>query len=445
MPIAHKYTDNTQPTTLAHLNRWQWVLGAIVLFIVMASPFDLQAQTDTPTQTATPTSPAECTDELGCIILGPDDTIDIGAIMTLSGEFANYGEEERNALLVAINDNEGELFERDINLITVDEACNAEQGRQASDDLLANPNLIAIITGSCDPTLFNELPRYSEAGLIVVSYLHGAPELTNTHTEAGGMHQPGFFRTIHNEFTQGQVASRFFITQMGVRRLAIISSDDIHGQGMQDAVTQAFILSGGRVVYVGRIAEETTDFSDVLQDAAQTNPDAVFLAISAPQTLELILQQLSTVRRLNIALLMTIDSLTPEVVTNVGQASMGLYVTYPYVTGSAYETFRLRFTQLIGTAPTGEYDAHAYDALQITLQAIRNTGQVREDGTLVIGRQALRRAMQNVQNYSGLTGTLSCRETGDCASGRALGVFMISREEVAGQWPPELIYTPFNN
>jgi branched-chain amino acid transport system substrate-binding protein len=42
--------------------------------------------------------------------------------------------------------------------------------------------------------------------------------------------------------------------------------------------------------------------------------------------------------------------------------------------------------------------------------------QVDEDGTLLIGRQALRDAVQNTTGFEGLTGSLSCDQFGDCGS-----------------------------
>ncbi len=56
----------------------------------------------------------------------------------------------------------------------------------------------------------------------------------------------------------------------------------------------------------------------------------------------------------------------------------------------------------------------------IIMNAIEAAAQVGDDGTIVVGRQALRDAMSATSGYDGLTGNLSCSETGDCATGEAL-------------------------
>ena len=57
------------------------------------------------------------------------------------------------------------------------------------------------------------------------------------------------------------------------------------------------------------------------------------------------------------------------------------------------------------------------------------------DGTLHIGRQALRDAMFATKDFKGLTGVLTCTPTGDCAN-PTIGVY----EYHAGAYPPELIW-----
>ena len=65
------------------------------------------------------------------------------------------------------------------------------------------------------------------------------------------------------------------------------------------------------------------------------------------------------------------------------------------------------------------------------------------DGSLTIGRQALRDYLDNLSGFEGLTGVLTCNATGDCATGEALGVYQITEAELNdGNWPPAVIWQP---
>lgn len=54
----------------------------------------------------------------------------------------------------------------------------------------------------------------------------------------------------------------------------------------------------------------------------------------------------------------------------------------------------------------------------MVLEAIATVAVRSPNGTLQIGRQALRDALYQTSNFPGVTGYLSCDRLGDCASGQ---------------------------
>jgi branched-chain amino acid transport system substrate-binding protein len=90
-----------------------------------------------------------------------------------------------------------------------------------------------------------------------------------------------------------------------------------------------------------------------------------------------------------------------------------------------------------GSAPLSIFHAHAYDAMNMVLACIENPSVTfkSEDGTLHIGRQALRDCMYATQNFAGLTGTLSCSQYGDCGA-----PVIAAYEYHAGEYPPEKVW-----
>ena len=64
------------------------------------------------------------------------------------------------------------------------------------------------------------------------------------------------------------------------------------------------------------------------------------------------------------------------------------------------------------------------------------------DGTLLIGRQAMRDALTGLTGYTGVIGQISCNATGDCATGEAIAVFEITQAELDGNWPPPVAWKP---
>ncbi len=109
---------------------------------------------------------------------------------------------------------------------------------------------------------------------------------------------------------------------------------------------------------------------------------------------------------------------------------------------TAYDDFLAKWDAKFGGAPPSGFHAHAYDATNMLMNSIEAVAQVGEDGTILIGRQALRDALTGISGFGGVTGTLTCGETGDCATGEALAVFELTEAELDGNWPPAPVYQP---
>ena len=137
--------------------------------------------------------------------------------------------------------------------------------------------------------------------------------------------------------------------------------------------------------------------------------------------------------------LMGADGLfSPDVVEGTGDAIEGFYVSSPDLTafGDAYlAEFVPTYNEMFGTDPISIFHAHAYDAIGLLLTAIEEVAVEDADGTLHIGRQALRDALYAVEGYEGLTGSLTCSDTGDCAD-----PVIAAYQYHVGEYPPERIW-----
>jgi branched-chain amino acid transport system substrate-binding protein len=112
-------------------------------------------------------------------------------------------------------------------------------------------------------------------------------------------------------------------------------------------------------------------------------------------------------------------------------------VSSPLTQGAEYDAFKATYMEMFGSEPISIFHAHAYDAYMLIKAAIEEVAVVQEDGTIIIPRQALRDAAYATENYDGLTGNLTCTDTGDCAD-----PYIVVYEYHAGEYPPEVIWQP---
>jgi len=392
----------------------------------------------------------ECSDEIGCVDIAPDEPVHISYMLTISGATAFLGEDSQGAIEIAVDDRGGELLGHPISLTGEDSLCSAEGGQTAATKLASDPTIIGVIGSNCSSAATAAMPTISGAGLVMLSPSNTAPALTLE----GETWQPGYFRICHTDLFQGSVAAEFAYNELGATTAATIHDGSPYADQLQQVFAGRFQELGGTVTFQGAVNVGDTDMRTVLTSVAADAPDVLYFPIFEPEG-PFIVAQSSEIAGLENTTLMGADGLLadsfPE---NSGPNVVGMYLSGPYVSGASYDDFLAKWDAKFGGVPPSGFHAFAYDGTNILLDSIEAVAVVDDDGTVHVGRQALRDAIAGVTDYTGLTGKLDCSDDdysafgitnashGDCATGEALGIFQITQAELDGNWPPPAIYTP---
>lgn len=381
----------------------------------------------------------ECEDEIGCVTIAPDEPIRIAYMLTISGATAFLGEDSRGGIEIAIDDRGGTLLDHPIQLTGEDTGCSAEGGQTAAQKIAADTQIVGIIGTSCSSEATAGLPAISEAGMVMISPSNTAPALT----DANGTWQPGYYRTAHNDLFQGRVAADYAYNELGARTAATIHDGSPYADGLQGVFASRFQELGGTITFQGAVNVGDTDMRPILTSVGADSPDVLYFPIFEPEG-NFIAAQSTEIAGLEDTALFGADGLLSESFpSGTGPAAVGMYLSGPYVEGDAYQQLLDKWDAKFGGSPPSGFHAHAYDATNILLDAIEEVAVVGDDGTVLVPRQALRDAITATAGFAGVTGTLTCNETGDCATGEALGIYEITDAEVSGgNWPPAAVWTP---
>ena len=392
----------------------------------------------------------ECTDAIGCVDIAADEPVHIAYMLTISGATAFLGEDSKGAVEIAIDDRGGELLGHPITLTGEDSLCSAEGGQTAATKLASDPTILGVIGSNCSSAATAAMPTISNAGLVMLSPSNTAPALTLE----GETWQPGYFRICHTDLFQGSVAAEFAYNELGATTAATIHDGSPYADQLQQVFAGRFQELGGTVTFQGAVNVGDTDMRTILTSVAADSPNVLYFPIFEPEG-PFIVAQSSEIFGLENTILMGADGLLsysfPE---NAGPNVVGMYLSGPFVGGASYDAFLAKWDAKFGGVPPSGFHAFAYDGTNILLDAIEKVAVVEGDGTIHIGRQALRDAITNTTNYIGLTGKLDCSDNdysglgitnashGDCATGSALGIYEITQAELDGNWPPPVVYTP---
>jgi branched-chain amino acid transport system substrate-binding protein len=328
----------------------------------------------------------------------------------------------------------GQVLGHTIQFDGVNSGCSYDGGLAAGQTLAADASIVAVIGTSCSSAARAAVPLLSAAGFVIVSPSNTAPSLT----EPGNPdNHPGYLRTAPNDKIQGAMAAEFAYRQLGVTKAATIRDGSLYADYLRQAFANEFTSLGGTITAQEVITPQQTDMSAVLSSIATGSPGLLYFPVFMPAG-GYIINQARTTAGLESAYLMGADGLfTPAVVTATGANVEGFMVTSPDFTQNSaeyYDSFLPAYRAKFGD-PTAPFHAHAYDAFMMIKAAIERVAVVYADGTIQIGRQALRDAMYSTRNFPGLTGNLTCSATGDCADPH-IAVYRYH----AGQFPPEHIW-----
>lgn len=373
-----------------------------------------------------------CTDAIGCVEVAQGDPILLASALVISGPNSDLGQDSQRGVEIAI-DLKGDVMGHPVELQPEDDGCNAEGGQTAGTKIVANPQVVGIIATSCSGAGVPMAQIVSDAGYVMISPSNTSPALT----DPAQAWKPGYLRTAHNDLIQGAAMADYAYDVLGVRRAAAIHDGDPYTEGLARAFSDAFTAKGGELVAFEAEAADATNVEPLLTTIAASEPEFLYYPVFVPLG-SLITNTAKTISGLEEVQLAAADGVqSPTFLENVATSGEGMVVSGPDLAFSNTfynDTFLPKHQEMFGMAPTSVFHAHAFDATNMLLNAIEQVGQETADGTLLIGRQALRDALYATSGYEGITGTLTCNEFGDCADAK-ISVSRIENGEFVRIWP----------
>jgi len=330
--------------------------------------------------------------------------IKIGAILSLTGSYAGLGAPEKQALeleVKRIND-AGGVNGRPIEVVIVDDATDAQKAVAAATKLIDQDKVVAILgaTGTSGTmAIRNEAGR---AGVPIVS-MAGGSVITDTFDK--NTFQTPWPNRLVVPFTLAEVQKE------GITKVALLSSSDGYGKDGRQVVLDD--TKAGAAVQV--VADEAfnpgdTDMTVQLTKIKAKSPQAIWLwnAGKEAATVAKNLRQIDPSG--SIKLIGAPGNARKEFITGAGAAAEGFTfaagkILLPETYGKDTQEYKVatdfidRFTKAYSSAPD-IFAGHAYDALAITVDALKRAGDG-ADGA------KLRDAIEGTKGLVGIGGTFT--------------------------------------
>ena len=373
-------------------------------------------------------------DDLGVVTIPPGEPIHIAYWGVLSGADASLGQDSLYGVELAAAD-KGKLLDHDISVTTEDGLCTPEGGATAAQKLAADSTLVGLVGSACSDETVGGIATLNDAGLVTISPSNTRPALTAPDR---GPEYAGYLRTAHSDAFQGKAVAEFVFNELGLTKAATIHDGSAYAEALQQVFADEFATLGGEILIQEAVSKGQTDMKPVLTRVAAAAPEVIYYPIFVAEG-GFITAQAKEVPGLEDTVLIGSDGMfTVDMVNAAGPAAEGMYLSSPNFSAfqAGYADFTAKYEAKVGSAPISAFHAHAYDAANILFAAIEKVAVKADDGTLHIGKQALRDAIYATKDFQGLTGVLSCSASGDCGA-PLIAVYQVTARETGGEWPPE--------
>jgi branched-chain amino acid transport system substrate-binding protein len=310
---------------------------------------------------------------LGCYsnVESGRETIAIGAIMSRTGSLGAEGQENLQALHLALGEINaaGGVLGKNLKLVIRDDRSTLPGAVGAAQAMVAL-QVPAVVGALASGSSLAAGAITSAAGIVQVTPSSTSPLITTSHLTT----TPLLFRTCSSDAQQGKLLAER-ARQRAFQKAAVLHMPGVYGQGLAEVFSAEFTARGGQVTNVVMYAEHQKSYVETLGRILDSNPQAL-LVIGYVDDVAQVVRDYNTNFTAKQAFFYFTDSVeVPAFVTIAGGPGSFSFQHEGTGPGSPqspeYERYRQAFKRSYNTESNpGAYPHNAYDALHLIAAAI---------------------------------------------------------------------------
>ncbi len=212
-----------------------------------------------------------------------NESIKIGFVGALTGDAATYGTDDKNGVLLALEDiNAQGINGKQLEVIFEDGKCSGKDAATVVQKLIQSDKVKVILGGSCSGETLAMAPVTESNKIILFTSLASNPSIA----KAGDF---VFRNLLSDSFAGSHIAE---IVAKKHKNVAIISENTDYAQGLRTVFKEKSQELGLNIVADEVFDPGTTDFKTLLSKIKQSSPEAVFIDPQTDGTAGVLLKQI---------------------------------------------------------------------------------------------------------------------------------------------------------
>ena len=318
------------------------------------------------------------------------DTITIGAVLPLTGFGSAYGESQKNAIDLAVEEinNSGGIGGKNLKVVYEDDATDPKATVSATQKLINIDHVSALLGYSWDVLANSSMSTIDSSGVPAIS-ASATPDTLENPSD--------FFYVTYPENASFETVYNTYLKAHQGETVATISWIGAWGQTQKNAFLKSAEKNGNKVLANSIVPLfDQNDIKAELTKIKQLNPDIIFVATSSSDAKDAIIRNSSL--GINAKLLVAQNA---EVTYEVGNLSAKYFENVTvYTREKADDSFINAYMQKFGIVPQNEADS-IYDAVYVLKKAIELEGDTPAQ---------IQKGLKGIRDFKGVTGVIDFTE-----------------------------------
>ncbi len=324
----------------------------------------------------------------------------IGAIIPLTGDGASYGQGEKNAIELALEEinSKGGINGMKVEVIYEDGKCSGKDATTAANKLINVDNVKIILGGACSGETLAIAPIAEQNKVIVLSAFSSSSDITN----AGDF----IFRNSPSDVEGGEAIAEMIFND-GYKKVAVLTENKDYSQGVRKVFLQRFKKLGGEIIADEIFEMESKDYRIQLTKIKASKPEAIFFNPQTGLSGGLAVKQAKELL-INIPYYGNFAFSSGDALTNAGNALNGFkFVDTPGLSknNSKATSFLNKYLSKYSKPPSDYQIGARYDTVYIIKNAIESCGK--------IDTECIRDYLYAMPEYDGVIGKYEFDKNGD--------------------------------